>query len=68
MKSFVRQMLKIATFTTILTFVGLLLFNAGWISPRPIPTTLKHIDTYHTYDTEEHLDSSHEDTHAYSFE
>ena len=27
-------MLKIATFTTVLTFVGLLLLNAGWISPH----------------------------------
>jgi hypothetical protein len=36
-KRFVGHMLKIATFATIFTFVGLLFLNAGWISPRPIP-------------------------------
>ena len=53
MKRFGQYMLKIATFTTVLTFVGLLLLNAGWVSPQPgNPDTYAgktHAATYHAY-------------------
>ena len=54
MKKFGQYMLKIATFTTVLTFVGLLLLNAGWISPQPMSGgsdtgSYTHAATYHGY-------------------
>ena len=49
MKRFGRYMLKIATFTTVLTFVGLLFLNAGWVSPKPMGETFRHIYTIHEY-------------------
>ena len=55
MKRLGQYMLKIGTFTTVLTFVGLLLLNAGWVSPQPMSGSggsqprLTHAATYHGY-------------------
>ena len=54
-KRFGRYMLKIATFTTVLTFVGLLFLNAGWVSPEPMCNKPKHhVGTYHVYTSHHH--------------
>ena len=51
MKRFGRYMLKITTFTTVLTFVGLLFLNAGWISPKPMGNAncRHHVGDWHAY-------------------
>ena len=67
MKRFGRYMLRIGTFATMLTFVGLLLLNAGWISPKPMAQRT-HTDTYHSYtDVYTHHGVVHYDKWKYSW-
>ncbi|MDE0322451.1 MAG: hypothetical protein OXN27_00885 [Candidatus Poribacteria bacterium] len=59
MKRFGQYVLKIATFTTVLTFMGLLLLNAGWISPHPIYASIGSSSSDHQHPHKQHTATAH---------